>query len=138
MKQVVVPSEHKKRVMSLAYVSIVGGHLAAKIILYKITTSLHRPGITGDVTRFCRSCETCQKTVPKGRVTKVPLEEMPIMDVPFHLVASDLVGPIKPVSENDNRYILTIVYFATKCPESVALSRIESGGGGGGGGGGCC
>ena len=30
MKQVVVPSEHRKGVMSLAHESIVGGHLAAK------------------------------------------------------------------------------------------------------------
>ena len=30
----------------------------------------------------------------KGKVTKVPLGEMPIMDVPFHCVAVDLIGPI--------------------------------------------
>ena len=126
MKQVVVPSEHRKRVMSLAHESIVGGHLAAKKTIDRITTSFHWPGITSDVTRFCRSCEICQKTLPKGKVTKVPLGEMPIMDVPFHRVAVDLIGPITPVSENGNRYILTIVDFATKYPEAVALPRIET------------
>ena len=59
MKQVVVPSEHRKRVMSLAHESIVGGHLAAKKTIDQITTSFHWPGITSDVTRFCRSCEIC-------------------------------------------------------------------------------
>ena len=112
--------------MSLAHESIVGGHLAAKKTIDRITTSFHWPGITSDVTRFCRSCEICQKTVPKGKVTKVPLGEMPIMDVPFHRVAVDLIGPITPVSENGNRYILTIVDFATKYPEAVALPRIET------------
>ena len=126
MKQVVVPSEHRKRVMSLAHESIVGGHLAAKKTIDRITTSFHWPGITSDVTRYCRSCEICQKTVPKGKVTKVPLGEMPIMDVPFHRVAVDLIGPITPVSDNGNRYILTIVDFATKYPEAVALPRIET------------
>ena len=76
--------------------------------------------------RFCRSYEICQKTVPKGKVTKVPLGEMPIMDVPFHRVAVNLIGPITPVSDNGNRYILTIVDFATKYPQAVVLPRIET------------
>ena len=126
MKQVVVPSEHRKRVMSLAHESIVGGHLAAKQTIDRISTSFHWPGITSGVTRFCRSCEICQKTVPKGKVTKVPLGEMPIMDVPFHRVAVDLIGPITPVSDKGNRNILTIVDFATKYPEAFALPRIET------------
>ena len=48
------------------------------------------------------------------------------MDVPFHRVAVDLIGPITPVSDNGNRNILTIVDFATKYPEAVALPRIET------------
>ena len=48
------------------------------------------------------------------------------MDVPFHHFAIYLIGPITPVSENGNRYILTIVDFATKYPEAVALPRIET------------
>ena len=67
MKQVVVPSEHRNRVMSLAHESIVGGHLAAKKTIDRITTNVHWPGITSDVTRFCRSCEICQRTFPKGK-----------------------------------------------------------------------
>ena len=110
--------------MSLAQESIVGGHLAAKKTKDRITTSFHWPGITSDVTRFCRSCEICQKTVPKGKVTKAPLGEMPIMDVPFHRV--DLIGPITPVSHNGYIYILTIVDFATMYPEAVAFPRIET------------
>ena len=98
--------------MSLAHESIVGGHLAAKKTTDRNNTRFLWPGITSDVTRLCRSFEICQKTVPKGKVTKVPLGEMPIMDVPFHCVAVDLIGPITPVSENGNRYILTIVDFA--------------------------
>ena len=43
------------------------------------------------------------------------------MDVPFHHFAVDLIGPIMPVSDNGNRYILTIVDFAKKYPEAVAL-----------------
>ena len=48
------------------------------------------------------------------------------MDVLFHRVAVDLIGPITPVSHNVNRYIITIVDFATKYHEAVALPRIET------------
>ena len=51
---------------------------------------------------------------------------MPIMDVPFHRVAVDLIGPITPVSDNGNRYILTVVDYATKYPEAIALPKIET------------
>ena len=125
MKQVVVPSEHRKRVMSLAHEFIVGGHLAAKKTIYHITTSFHWPGITSDVTRLFRLCEICQKTVPEEKRTKVPIGKIPIMDVPFHCVAVDLIGPITQVSDNGKRYSLTIVDFAIKYPEAVALPRIE-------------
>ena len=48
------------------------------------------------------------------------------MDVPFHRVAVNLIGPITPVSDNGNRYILTIVDIATKYPQAVVLPRIET------------
>ena len=47
------------------------------------------------------------------------------MNVPFHCVAVDLIGPITPVSNNVNRNILTIVDFATKYPEAVVVPRLK-------------
>ena len=48
------------------------------------------------------------------------------MEEPFKRVAVDLVGPISPVSEKGNRYILAVVDFATRYPEAVALPKIET------------
>ena len=59
-------------------------------------------------------------------MTKVPLGEMPIIEEPFSRVAVDLVGPLAPVSDKGNRYVLTIVDFATRYPEAVALPKIET------------
>ena len=39
--------------------------------------------IGSDVTRFCRSCDICQRIIAKGRVPSVPLRKMPIIDTPF-------------------------------------------------------
>lgn len=44
----------------------------------------------------------------------------------FKRVAIDIVGPIEPRSEDDNTYILTLVDYATRYPEAVALPSIET------------
>ncbi|PIK46696.1 hypothetical protein BSL78_16434 [Apostichopus japonicus] len=66
------------------------------------------------------------ETVSKGRISKVPLGRMPLIDTPFHRVAIDLVGPLAPVSDRGNRYVLTLVDYATRFPEAVALPSIET------------
>ena len=81
------------------------------------------PGIQGDAGRFCKSCDVCQKTVNKGSVPKVPLQKIPLTDKPFKRVATDLVGPISPASEEGHRYILTLVDFATRYPGPGCIKR---------------
>ena len=58
--------------MELAHVSIMGGHMGIKKTADKIQSTFYWPGIQGDVTRYCKSCDVCQKTVNKGSVPKVP------------------------------------------------------------------
>ena len=80
----------------------------------------------GDVARFCGSCDIGQRTISKGRIPKVPLQKMPLIDPPFNRVAVDLVGPISPPSENGHQFILTLVDYATRYPEAIALKRIDT------------
>ena len=51
---------------------------------------------------------------------------MPFIDVPFQRVAVDLIGPIDPVTDRGNRYILTLVDYATLYPEVVVLKHITT------------
>ena len=124
VKQVMVPVQLRPRIVKVAHGSIMGGHLGIKKTTDKIESAFYWPGIQGDVTRFCKSCDGCQKTVNKGSVPKVPLQKMPLIDKPFKRVAIDLVGPISPPSEEGNRYILTLVDFVTRYPEAVPLKTI--------------
>jgi len=78
------------------------------------------------VTRFCKSCDICQRTIAKGRVPNVPLEKMPIVDTPFDRVAVDILGPISPATERGNRHILTTVDYATSYSEAVELKDIQA------------
>ena len=38
----------------------------------------------------------------------------------------DIVGPIEPRSDQKNRYILTMIDYATRFPEAVPLPSVES------------
>ncbi|XP_070209718.1 uncharacterized protein [Littorina saxatilis] len=125
-KQVVVPREFREGVMATAHDSILGGHLGTKKTTDRVWRHFYWPGICTDVRRFCASCDKCQKVVAKGRVRKVPLEKMPLIDEPFRRVAVDIIGPILPASEDGNRYILTMVDYATRYPEAIPLKSIEA------------
>jgi len=126
VKQLAVPSGLRDNVMSLGHDSIMSGHQGIKKTYDRITTEFYWPGIHADVQRYCHSCDICQRTTPKGRVSKVPLGRMPIIERPFKRVAVDLIGPIAPVTEHGNRYILTMVDYATHYPEATALKSIEA------------
>ncbi|XP_065939358.1 uncharacterized protein [Magallana gigas] len=67
-----------------------------------------------------------KRTVHKGKIKKVPLERMPLKYEPFQRVAVDLVGPLSPITDKGNRYILTLVDYATRYPETIALPSIET------------
>ena len=126
VKQLVVPAAYRSAILKTAHEGLLGGHLGMQKTGDKILTQFHWPGILAEVKRFCASCDICQRTVAKGKVKKVPLERMPIVDVPFRKVAVDLIGPIAPMSERGHRYILTIVDYATRYPEAVPLKNIET------------
>ena len=87
----------------------------------KVGTQFYWPGMQQQVSDFCKSCDVCQRTISKGKVTKAPLGKMPLIDKPFRQNAMDLVGPIHPISEQGHRYILTVIDFATRYPEAVPL-----------------
>ena len=110
--------------MEVAHESIMGGHMGIKKTTYKIQNVFYWPGIQGDLTRFCKSCDVCQKTVSKGSVPKVRLEKVLLIDKPFKRVGIDLVGPTSPPSEEGHRYLLRLVDFSTRHPEAVPLKKI--------------
>ena len=65
-------------------------------------------------------------TFVKGLFTKVPLGKLPLIDTPFKRVSVQLVGPTEPRSDKKSRYILTMIDYATRYPEAVALPSIET------------
>ena len=112
--------------MRVGHKILFGGHLGAKKTIDRVAGKFYWPGITADIKRYCASCDACQCTTPRGKVSKLPLGQMPLIDTPFQRVAVDLVGPINPPTERGNRYILTLVDYATRYPEAIALKSIKT------------
>ena len=111
--------------LELAHDSILGGHLATKKTYERVTSNFFWPGAYDDVSRYCQSCDICQRTIPKGRCGKTPLVAMPIIGEPFARVAIDLVGPL-PMSGRKRRWILTLVDCATRYPEAIPMKGIDT------------
>ena len=118
--QLLVPSSHREEVMRVGREILLGGHLGAKKTIDRVAEKFYWPGITADIKRYCASCDACQRTTPRDKVSKLPLGQMPLIDTPFQRVAVDLVGPINPPTEIGNRYILTLMDYATRYPEAIA------------------
>jgi len=125
-EQLVVPSESRNAVMEIAHSSLMSGHLGIKKTLTRIQNKFFWPGMSSEVARFCRSCDPCQRTVDKGRVSRAKLGRMPMITEPFQRVAVDIVGPIEPRADDGSRYILTIVDYATRYPEAIPLKNVET------------
>ena len=125
-QQVVLPKKLRSQVLKVAHESLLGGHQGIKKTSDRVHMNFYWPGMQGDITRYVQSCDICQRTFPKGRVQKVPLGNMPIIDTPFKRVAVDIVGPLEPRTSRGNKYILTMVDFATRYPEAVPLKNIEA------------
>ena len=122
--QLVVPEGFREKVVRLAHETLLTEHLGIKKTLDRVVSEFFWPGVCGDEARFCKSCDNCQRTIQKSRVTKVPLGKMPLIDTPFKRVAVDIVGPTEP---KKSRYILTMTDYATRYPEAVALPSIVNG-----------
>ena len=104
-KQILVPKSLRAKVTEVAYDSLFDQHLEVKKTEDRIKTNFFWLGLHDDVTSFCRSCDVCQKTVPRGSVPRAPLGNIPLIDQPFKRVAVDLVVPIAPASDKGHRYI---------------------------------
>ncbi|KAM7281314.1 uncharacterized protein ISCGN_006396, partial [Ixodes scapularis] len=122
--QLVLPKKFRRTVTGMAHDGIMSGHQGVSNTIALVSEEFFWPGVQSDIKRYVRSCDICQRTVPKGRVGKAPLGIMPTIVTPFQRVAIDIIGPIAPKSDSGNRYILTMVDVATRYPDAVALKTI--------------
>ena len=122
----VVPFDCRELVLKVAHDIPVAGHFSHRRTELKVYSKFWWPGVSGDISRYCRSCDVCQRTSARGRTRKVEMAQMPIISTPFERVAVDLVGPLKPPSKAGHRFILTLIDYATSFIEALPLKEITS------------
>ena len=106
----IVPQQYLKMFTKLAHKSVMAGHLADQNNCSESVIRILWSGIASDIKRLCQSCDICQRIIPKGKIIKASLGRC--LGLMYHLaVAMDLVGPVEPCK---NRYILTLVDYATR------------------------
>ncbi|KAK3881465.1 hypothetical protein Pcinc_014121 [Petrolisthes cinctipes] len=59
-------------------------------------------------------------------IKPVLLKPLPVVTEPFARVAVDIMGPLSPPSSEHQKYILTLIDFATGFPEAIPLKDIDS------------
>ncbi|XP_040182571.1 uncharacterized protein LOC120915831 [Rana temporaria] len=125
-RQLIVPRKYRAELLKLSHDIPLAGHLGIKKTKDRLTQTFFWPGISKDLQTYCRTCDTCQRIGKRGDHPKAKLRPLPIIEEPFYRVAVDLIGPLNKPSASGRRYILTVVDYATRYPEAVALSNIEA------------
>ncbi|XP_077318945.1 uncharacterized protein LOC143940971 [Lithobates pipiens] len=125
-RQLVVPSQFRGPLLKVAHEIPLAGHLGITKTRGRLVHNFYWPRMLADIADYCRSCVTCQRVGKVGDVHKAPLKPLPVIDEPFKRVAVDIVGPLAIPSSSGKRYILTVVDYATRYPEAVALSCLRT------------
>ena len=123
-EQLVIPIKYGKEVMVMAHSSPLAAHLGKKKTVKKLLKEFFWPGLSRDVGEHCRSCEQCQRGAKAIR-QRAPLQPLPTMEEPFKRIAIDIVGPLRR-TKRGNKYILTMMDFATRYPEAIPLRRTDA------------
>jgi len=123
--QLVVPTELRHKVVSLAHDTLLAGHRGAGKTLSRVHQEFYWPGVHDYVMRYMTSCDFCQRNVSKGTVANVPMEKLPLVATPFSMICVDIIGPISPPSEG-YRYILTTIDMYTRFPDTIPLKHISA------------
>ena len=126
LNQIVVPFEYRQRILKIGHDIPLAGHLGVNKTRDRILKNFYWPGIFADISRFCRSCDICQKTSKKTfKRDRAKLVKVPIVDVPFSKIAIDLIGPLIRTSKG-NKYCLVIVDYATRWPEAIPIPSMDA------------
>ncbi|CAN2390102.1 K02A2.6-like [Pristimantis euphronides] len=125
-RQLIVPYQFREELLRVAHEIPLAGHLGVGKTKSRLAQHFYWPHMGTDVANYCRSCITCQKVGKSGPAPKAPLIPLPVIEEPFQRVAVDLIGPLAVPSTSGKRLILTVVDYATRYPEAIALSSIRA------------
>lgn len=120
--QVCMPKEAVATVMDHAH--CLGGHKAVGATVARLRRNVYFPHMKQEVTDWIEACRDCaQKTHahPTQRHTLVSIQD----GYPFHRIAIDFVGPLRP-SHRGNVYLLTVKDTFSRWLEAIPVKRANA------------
>ena len=124
--QIVVPKSYRHEILNIAHESPMSGHLGINKTYHKIINHFYWPGLKSDVSKYCKTCHTCQMVgEPNQTIPKAQLQPIPAFDEPFSRILIDCVG-LLPRTKSGNEYLLTIMCTSTRFPEAIPLRNIKT------------
>ena len=118
------PEEMHQDLLRAAHQSPLGGHAALFKTLTRIRQAFFWPGMSADVARMLKKCQTCQMAGDKNRTT-MPLRPLRVPSGPNERVHIDLVGPLKP-GVSGNKWLCVVTDAYTKYTEICGIKNKES------------
>lgn len=112
--------EDINRIMHNFHNTKLGGHASFERTLNSIKRYYRWLNMTSDIKNFVRNCEICQK----NKITRHTHQPLMISSVPLSCFASlyiDHVGPINPVNQFGNAYILTCICDLSKFAMAIPV-----------------
>ena len=124
--QIVVPKSYRHEILRITHESPMAGHLGINKTYHKIINHFYWPGFKSDVSKYCKTCHTCQMVgKPNQTIPKAQLQPIPAFDEPFSRILIDCVGPL-PRTKSGNEYLLTIMCTSTRFPEAIPLTLSQT------------
>lgn len=97
--------------------SILGGHRSFLPTYKKIYADYYWPTMKRDIYMYIKSCTICQTSKRPIRAPQGKLGTVPYIDIPFHSISIDFMGPIAVPATTGEKSILVSVCLFSKYAE---------------------
>jgi hypothetical protein len=121
---IVVPKHLRRPVLKMMHDHVLSGHMGVRKTIFRTKNRYFWPKMSGDVARYERGCETCQK-VKLSNIGSYGYMDSRHTYEAGSTVCCDLIGPL-PRSPAGNGYALVIVDELTRFIEVYPLRHATS------------
>lgn len=113
-----------KTILEENHSSAISGHAGYLRTYKRVKENYKWPNMKRDIKTYIKSCQSCQ--INKGSKSKIaPMQITTTSERPFQRLALDIVGPL-PVTENENKYIITMQDDLTKYSFAKSIKNHEA------------
>ena len=122
--QLLVPDALRRRLFDNAHSGPLAAHLGPDRTLAQLRPHYYWPGMTKDVTNWCRACDTCARSRGPPPRAHANMQKI-IAAAPMDLVAVDILSGLPTASDGSTCILVAVDYF-TKWAEAYALPNEEA------------